>query len=83
APPNQDHFDIGRARWQFERIWSRERYALLTAFLATQPIDWRHYLKRCFFEAVAAGEAAEHGLEGQMAAIGARLQANGLLPGRA
>ncbi len=81
APPAPaGHFDLGEARRAFEAVWSEARYAELTRFLMAQPVRWRHYLKRRFFAAVAAGEDAELGLEAQMARIGARLlaSANGM-----
>lgn len=68
------HFDLGQARRTFESVWSEARYAELTRFLSDQPIDWRHYLKRRFFAAVAAGEAAELGLAAQMERIGTALR---------
>jgi N-methylhydantoinase B len=71
--PDAGHFDFGDARRAFEAVWSTPRYDVLTRLLATQPVNWRHYLKRRFFAAVAAGEAAEHDLETQMARIGAAL----------
>lgn len=40
-----------------------------------RPVSWRHYLKRRFFAAVAAGEAAEFDLAAQMDHIGAALLA--------
>ncbi|MDJ0389061.1 hydantoinase B/oxoprolinase family protein [Roseomonas sp. E05] len=73
SPPA--HFDLGQARREFEAVWSPERYALLTEFLMAQPVRWRHFLKRRFFAAVAAGEGAGLGVAEQMARIGARLLA--------
>ena len=69
------HFDLGEARRAFEAVWSEARYAELTRLLGTQPVTWRHYLKRRFFAAVAAGEAAECDLVQQMERIGAALLA--------
>ncbi len=69
------HFDLGEARRAFESVWSEARYAELTQFLSAQPVNWRHYLKRRFFAAVAAGEAAECDLARQMERIGAALLA--------
>lgn len=68
-------FDVGQERRAFEAVWTEERYALLTQFLAAQPVTWRHYLKRRFFTAVAAGEHAEHGVAGQMQRLGEAFQA--------
>ena len=69
------HFDLGEARRAFESVWSEARYAELTRFLSSQPVNWRHYLKRRFFAAVAAGEAAECDMVRQMQRIGAALLA--------
>ncbi|HWX47079.1 MAG TPA: hydantoinase B/oxoprolinase family protein [Roseomonas sp.] len=73
--PSPAHFDLGEARRGFEAVWSPERYALLTDFLMAQPVRWRHFLKRRFFAAVAAGEGGGLGLAQQMALIGERLLA--------
>ncbi|UWU30860.1 hydantoinase B/oxoprolinase family protein (plasmid) [Rhizobium sp. WSM1274] len=43
----------GVERRAFETIWNMERYNLLTAFLASQPVGWRYFLKHRIFEAVA------------------------------
>jgi N-methylhydantoinase B len=59
-------FDHGPARAAFEQVWTWERYAELTGFLATSPVLWRHYLKRRMFEAVAQGRYAELGMPAQM-----------------
>ncbi|MBE9605413.1 hydantoinase B/oxoprolinase family protein [Acetobacteraceae bacterium H6797] len=72
-------FDMGASREAFEAVWSPERYALLTAFLARQPVSWRHYLKHKLFEAVEAGAHAELSLAEQMRRLGDELlRANGL-----
>lgn len=62
-------FDFGLARTAFEQEWTRERYALLTTFLADVPVLWRHFLKHKVFAAVARG--AHHGqpVPAQMATI--------------
>jgi len=59
--PNQGsgHFDYGHARRAFETVWTRARYALLTEFLASMPVVWRHFLKHQVFAAVAAVPAPE------------------------
>lgn len=59
-------YDHGHARTRFEDVWTNERYAELTAFLATVPVMWRHYLKRRIFEAVATAKYAELGRKAQM-----------------
>jgi N-methylhydantoinase B len=74
SPLPSRHFDVGEARRTFEELWSEARYAELTRFLAGQPLNWRHHLKRRFFAAVAA-EAAETDLVAQMERIGIALLA--------
>jgi N-methylhydantoinase B len=74
------HFHVGPARAAFEAVWSERRYAILTEFLAAQPVRWRHHFKRRFFAAVAAGEGAGLGLEAQMAQIGSALLRSAGLP---
>jgi N-methylhydantoinase B len=51
--PNGEHFDYGSARSAFEAVWTRARYAILTEFLATMPVVWRHFLKHQVFAAVS------------------------------
>ncbi|MFT4014768.1 MAG: hydantoinase B/oxoprolinase family protein [Paracoccus sp. (in: a-proteobacteria)] len=68
APPD---FTFGARRIAFERIWTRERYDLLTEFLASVPVGWRFFLKHRVFAAVrGAGPVAD-----EMAAIFADLRA--------
>jgi N-methylhydantoinase B len=59
-------------RIAFETIWTRERYDLLTAFLARQPVTWRFFLKHRVFAAVAASSQAAP-VSDQMRAIFADL----------
>lgn len=75
APAPRDGFDFGAEREAFERIWSVERYAWLTAFLAAQPVSWRHYLKHRLFDLVAEGRHAELDVSAQMARLGEELLA--------
>ncbi|WP_045047991.1 hydantoinase B/oxoprolinase family protein [Rouxiella chamberiensis] len=65
------HFDYGSARTAFEQVWTRERYAILTDFLAAAPVVWRHFLKHQVFAAVAAEPAVhdEQQMQAQMADI--------------
>ena len=79
-PGTARHFDVGPARAAFEETWSEQRYEILTAFLAAQPVRWRHHFKRRFFAAVAEGDGAELGLEAQMAQIGSALLRSAGLP---
>jgi N-methylhydantoinase B len=54
------HFEHGEARSRFEMLWTPQRYQLLTAFLASAPVSWRHFLKTQVFRAVAEiGETAD------------------------
>ncbi len=46
-------FDFGRERYEYEAIWTRERYDALTLILAALPVSWRFYAKHQIFEAVA------------------------------
>jgi N-methylhydantoinase B len=48
------HFSYGAERVEFEKVWTEERYALLTKFLAGVPVGWRFFLKHRIFDAVAA-----------------------------
>gem|GEM_PF-3923912 len=54
------HFEHGEARQRFEALWTPARYELLTAFLASAPVSWRHFLKTQVFRGVEeSGETAE------------------------
>lgn len=66
---NDADFDLGPSRSAFEAVWTRERYDLLTQFLAQTPIRWRHYIKRLMFEYVREGRLADQGPERQMQAL--------------
>lgn len=54
--PAPEPYAFSTGRRAFEQIWTAERYAHLTAFLAAQPVGWRFFLKHRVFAAVAAGE---------------------------
>ncbi|MBP2167318.1 N-methylhydantoinase B [Erwinia toletana] len=69
-----EHFDVGEARREFEALWTPERYQLLTAFLASSPVVWRHFLKHQLFAAVKAGQHADQPLVAQMATLFAELR---------
>lgn len=51
-------FHYGPARARFEAVWTEERYAALTGFLASVPVIWRHFLKRWVFARVAEDAGA-------------------------
>ncbi|WP_104492918.1 hydantoinase B/oxoprolinase family protein [Paracoccus denitrificans] len=66
-------FTFGARRVEFERVWTPERYDLLTEFLASVPVGWRFFLKQQVFAAVEkAGGTVPVGQE--MAAIFADLR---------
>lgn len=54
--PAPEPYAFSTGRRAFEQVWTAERYAHLTAFLAAQPVGWRFFLKHRVFAAVAAGE---------------------------
>ena len=56
--PAPDVHAFSSGRRAFEAVWTPERYAALTAFLAAQPVGWRFFLKHQVFAAVAADPGA-------------------------
>jgi N-methylhydantoinase B len=52
SPAAPEIFTHGAERRAFEAVWCRERYNLLSEFLASQPVGWRFFLKHRIFEAV-------------------------------
>lgn len=46
---SSEHFDYGTGRNEFERIWTRERYAALTEILSRIPPSWRFFVKHRIF----------------------------------
>jgi N-methylhydantoinase B len=52
------HFDLGPEREAFERVWTSDTYAALTALLARLPVHWRFFVKSRLFETMRAQEAA-------------------------
>lgn len=52
--PKAETFSHSPQRKAFEAVWTPERYDLLTAFLARQPVGWRFFLKHRVFAKVAA-----------------------------
>jgi N-methylhydantoinase B len=59
----------GAERLAFERVWTRERYDMLTQFLADMPVGWRFFLKHRIFNEVEAQASDAIPVAGQMAAI--------------
>jgi N-methylhydantoinase B len=64
----------GAERIAFERVWTRERYDLLTGFLAGMPVGWRYFLKHRVFDAVEALGHDARPVAGQMATIFTQMQ---------
>lgn len=67
-PPAQT-YSYSASRQAFEAVWTRERYDLLTAFLAAQPVSWRFFLKHRVFAEVARRAGGGAGVAAEMAAI--------------
>lgn len=44
-----DHFAYCTNRTAFEKVWTKERYAKLTAILASLPVSWRYFVKQRIF----------------------------------
>ncbi|MCW1841344.1 hydantoinase B/oxoprolinase family protein [Prosthecomicrobium hirschii] len=68
-------FAFGAERDAFEAVWTEERFALLTDFLAAAPVDWRYFLKQRVFDRVDAGTDRAASVADEMAAIFASLSA--------
>ncbi|HEX9859259.1 MAG TPA: hydantoinase B/oxoprolinase family protein, partial [Paracoccaceae bacterium] len=71
--PAPQTYSFGRDRRAYEAVWTRERYDLLTDFLARQPVGWRFFLKHQVFKAVAA-RGGTASVADEMAGIFAELQ---------
>jgi N-methylhydantoinase B len=69
-PSKAEPVTYAAERTAFEAIWTEERYALLTTFLAGIPVGWRFFLKHRIFDAVASrqGRSGE-GIAEEMRAI--------------
>lgn len=50
--PSDEIMSHGLERLEYEKVWTLERYDLLTSFLAELPVGWRFYLKHHVFDAV-------------------------------
>lgn len=64
-----DIINYAPERQAFETLWTKERYALLTDFLASTPVGWRYFLKHRAFDAVAAMADDPRPLGDQMGAL--------------
>ena len=42
-------FDYGKGRTQFELVWTRRNYEVLTKILAAVPVHWRFFIKHRLF----------------------------------
>src|SRR4029079_15025447 len=51
--PTDGIFAYNAEREAYEREWTDANYAALTEVLATLPVNWRHYLKKRIFAAMA------------------------------
>ncbi len=69
----------GAERVAFESLWTRERYDILTKFLAQVPVGWRFFLKHRIFEAVEKLGRDDRPVAQQMAGILAEMRT--YLPG--
>lgn len=54
-----DGFGFDPARQEFERLWTRANYEMLTRLLRPVPVAWRFFLKHRVFEALERLPAAE------------------------
>lgn len=67
--PEPEPISYGAERLALEAVWTRERYDLLTEFLAGTPVGWRFFLKHRVFEAVETLPADGVTVSGQMSAL--------------
>lgn len=51
-------FNYGRRREEHERLWTRQRYEVLTRRLLEAPVSWRFFLKHQVFERLAQASIA-------------------------
>lgn len=55
------HYCHGAGRVQFERVWTLQRYAVLTALLSKVPVTWRYFVKHKLFAALEGHVAPPDG----------------------
>lgn len=65
----KDVITLSPERRTFESVWCRERYDLLTAFLASAPVGWRFFLKHRIFDAVEGMANDNQSVSEQMHAL--------------
>ena len=58
---DNNFFDYGAGRVEYEKIWNRENYDTLTKILAKIPIHWRFFIKHRIFEMVGDQETFDNG----------------------
>jgi N-methylhydantoinase B len=51
-PDSKTFFDFGKGRTDFEVVWNRGNYDVLTELLAVTPVHWRFFVKHRVFEAI-------------------------------
>ncbi|MBB3609268.1 hydantoinase B/oxoprolinase family protein [Rhizobium sp. BK602] len=73
-PLRSDPVTYAAERIAFETVWTEERYALLTDFLANVPVGWRFFLKHRIFEAVASQPSEKADVADEMHAIFAQMR---------
>ncbi|MER9281168.1 hydantoinase B/oxoprolinase family protein [Mesorhizobium sp. M0522] len=61
ADPMRTFFGHNRYRIEFERIWTPQRYAMLTSILETVPVTWRFFVKHRIFGAIGEKLALDDG----------------------
>lgn len=57
---DESFFDYGKGRTEFERVWTRENYDLLTQILAAAPVHWRFFIKHRLFSEIGNEENTHH-----------------------
>jgi N-methylhydantoinase B len=63
-----EHFSHGPGRVEFESVWTRPRYALLTRILREVPVSWRFYVKHELFRVLEGRKGGSDGGTGELLA---------------
>jgi N-methylhydantoinase B len=58
---SKGHFGHGAGRVQFEKVWTEQRYALLTRILMAAPVTWRFFVKHQLFKVMEGRLAGPDG----------------------
>ncbi|MFI4989126.1 MAG: hydantoinase B/oxoprolinase family protein, partial [Alphaproteobacteria bacterium] len=61
----QGHYDYGKARGEFEKLWTPANYDALTGILAALPVHWRYFIKHRIFERIERLSPAERKGDGR------------------